>query len=168
MALDPKMKKAVYATIWTIFLGIACFVTVYAAASYLQWQQSIKQEVGYAVKDVMITNYSLPKGYVGFSEFSEQIPALNFTTLRAGMTLEITCLNTADLQTEYSILTLTLLNETGAPLPYILNLRNPGSKISFPLTYIDTYVLGYRFDYLPTQVSNENEILLNVAFELPP
>jgi len=168
MTFDPKMKKAIYATIWTIFLGIACFVTVYAASSYLAWQQSIKQEVAYAVKDVAITNYTLPKGYVGFSEFSEQIPALNFTTLRAGMTLEITCLNAPTLQTKYKTLTLTLLNETGSPLPFILNLCDPNSKIIYPLTYIDTYVLGYRFDYLPNETSAQNEILLDIAFASPP
>lgn len=151
----------------------ALTTTIYATASYLQWQQTITQHVSYAIIGVNVKNYPLPEGYVGFGEFSDKALALEFTTQKPNLTLVITCNNTLDLQSKYSVLTLTLLNSTtGAPISpgYILNLLDPISKISYPLLAIDTYGFGYRFNYTPSTPSNgsgDNEIVLNVDFALP-
>lgn len=149
--------------------------TIYALNGYLQWQQTITQHVSYAVVNVNVKNYSLPNGYVGFGEFSDTVLTLEFTTQKPNLTLIITCNNTTYLQSKYTVLTLTLLNSTtGQPLEspaYVLNLLSPTSRINYPLSAIDTYDFGYRFNYNPTTPSSgsgDNKILLDVAFLLVP
>lgn len=146
-------------------MALATCVTTYAAISCFQWRQTITQEVGYAFENVVVTNYSLPKGYVGFSEFSDEPSALSFTTKKPDLRLIITCTNTEVLQTKYETLTLTLMSGT-TPLP-TMNLLNATSKINYTLSSVTTYAFGYRFNYLPNATSISNEILLNVTFSLP-
>jgi len=162
MALDPKMKKAIYATIWTIFLGIACFVTVYATTTYLwQHQQQGEQEVTYAV-EVNYKNFTLARGYVDVPSYSMALPSpvLDIQTYKENLILQITCLNYAALKANYSDLRLEVIRIGSGALSPILDLTS-SDIFNYTLTAIGHYQFDYRIYYTPITPAT-NQILLNV------
>ena len=155
MALDPKMKKAIYATIWTIFLGIACFITVYAANQYL-WEarQHGNQQIIQPV-DGYYLNFTLDTGYVGVQGYSyaDENPVLHIETHKENLTLQIQCLNPVELSDYYNELTLDLYKHNTTIHCGQLNLLSD-EILNYTLTFVGTYEFDYKISYLPSSVGN--------------
>lgn len=168
MTFDPKMKKAIYATVWTIFLGIACFITVYAANQYL-WEQE-QQGHQHVVEPVTGTAYEfdLDEGYVGVAsyEFVTPSPVLEITTKKANLTLQITCTNNNTLAGNYSDLTLILYSHTDHVTALgTLDLLS-GKTLSYTMKLIGDYKFDYKILYTPTvEADNTMELLVGVTNE---
>lgn len=158
---DTKIKKAIIATIFTILLAIACYLTVYAVQVLFSHQQ-ITQPVTDAACFQTLEPTTLPEGYTNFSGTCTIPYALNVTTKnQTGLYLKITSPNATELVNNYTRLVLHLRNHNEVSDLALLDLILNSPYIYYTLSPNKSYSFDYYFEYTP-KITGTNQFYLTV------